>query len=140
MANRVICHYGVKGMKWSKVKSVEPDDRKGMDDPTEGMDDVEKRIYNFIQSPFHRPNEYPDYVDKEFNEKQIPSSKNKSVEIKKIRPPRVYGSSFNKPRKDHDTNIPIKNRLSPESKKKVEEFVEGLFKNPFNKSKEGSNR
>lgn len=131
MPNKVICHYGIKGMKWRKLKKVEPDDKRGMDSPTEGMTKSEKWVYEYKQSPFHDPASYPDYVDREFDEKQLPKSEYDPIKRKKSHVPRAFHppmTPMKPPKKESGVNIPIKNRMTEATKKKIDEFINSFLK------------
>lgn len=137
----VICHYGIKGMKWrkhkpktkTKLKSVSPDDRKGMDSPTEGMNEWDKWAYNFMQSPFV-PKEWSDYLGREFNDKQLPTSKDKPINQPRMYLDKAPRPPIGRPKprgKEHSTNLPMKNRISSAAKKKVDAFIQGMFNKTF---------
>ncbi len=110
-------------MKWRKLKSVKPDDPKGMDNPREArMYKWEKWKYDYMQSPFHHdPTEYPDYM-----ETKPPPSKSDSVDMPRIHVKGTSGYRILEPKK-HDTNLPSKNRMTSARKKKVDEFIQGIF-------------
>lgn len=131
MPNKVIVHYGVKGMKWRKLKSVNPDDRRGMDNPTEGMDYLEKWVYNFEQSPFRNPDDFKPDFQKKIDHLKPEEPNGVEGDVRSLPPQsdsyrnRHHNIEFKRPK--HNINLPLKNSLSKAQKKKVDDFLKGFF-------------
>ena len=125
MANQVICHYGIKGMKWRKLKSVSPDDRKGLDNPMEGKDSRERQLWLAGHTVFHNPNNDAIHMPK-----PDLSVKDKPIDLQRMSKDsfRAARPEVKRPRQDHTTNLPLKNKSSTETKKKVEDYIRNLLK------------
>lgn len=125
MPNKVICHYGTKGMKWRKLKSVSPDDRRGLDNPLEGKDHREQQLWLARHTVFHDPNNNAIHMPK-----PNLGAKDKPIDMQRMSKDsfRATRPEVKRPRQDHTTNLPLKNKSSTETKKKVEDYIRKLLK------------